>query len=182
MACVGQESQTERDRLRSEFVQHLNRGAPVSIETHVGRLPTAEQSDLLTELIRHDHAYRWQKGEPPDLVEYTARFPNHLAAVEKACFAKPAAGGVPYTLVSTLASGTQSNVHLARDNRHGRAVVVKVARRGSHRTAEHLRHEAGLLNRARHPRIVELVDYFERAGRPFLVLEYIAGTTLAAKL
>ncbi|NEP08998.1 MAG: serine/threonine protein kinase [Symploca sp. SIO2C1] len=35
------------------------------------------------------------------------------------------------------------------------------------------------LKRCQHPHLVSLLDYFEEAGRPYLVMEYIPGQTLA---
>ncbi len=35
------------------------------------------------------------------------------------------------------------------------------------------------LKRCQHPHLVSLLDYFEEAGRPYLVMEYISGQTLA---
>ncbi|HEY1786003.1 MAG TPA: hypothetical protein VGG30_10660 [Pirellulales bacterium] len=64
-----------RDRLAGEFAQELSGGMNPSMEEYVGRLPQAEQPDLLAELVRRDHAFRWQGGDPPTVSTYLARFP-----------------------------------------------------------------------------------------------------------
>ncbi|HEY1786002.1 MAG TPA: serine/threonine-protein kinase [Pirellulales bacterium] len=81
-----------------------------------------------------------------------------------------------------MADGGQAIVCLARDNVRGEAVVVKVARTCSEKLTRQFQQESQLLAKARHPQIAAKLDYFERAGRPFLVLEYVKGKTLAAKL
>ena len=183
MAADEQETATEqRDRLCSEFASELEDGKSPLLDDYVGRLPPGEQANLLAELVRRDHAFRWQVGDPPTVSSYLARFPNHAAAIERACFASVDAGGVPYALVGSLADGGQAIVCLARDNVRGRAVVVKIARKCSESFTQQCRNESQLLARAQHALIVPLLDYFELAGRPFIVLEYVRGKTLAARI
>ncbi len=178
-----QESPTERrDRLRSEFATELNDGKRPSIEDYLSRLSEGEQSELLAELVRADHVFRWQACQRPTLSDYTARFPNHAEAIGRVCFAKPDAGGVAYALVGAIADGGQATLYLARDNKRDQPVVVKVARESSEEFAAQLKQESQFLTGARHPLIVPIVDYFECAGRPIIVLEYVQGKTLEAKL
>ncbi|HEX4145458.1 MAG TPA: serine/threonine-protein kinase [Pirellulales bacterium] len=178
-----QETPTERrDRLCREFAEDLGDGNYPRIEDYVGRLPEAERPELLTEFVRRDHACRWQVGEPLTLNAYKARFSGYLEAIARACFTKPAEGGVRYALVCVLADGAQARVYLARDNERDEVVVVKVARESTEKVAKQFRRESQFLAKAGHCLIVPMLDYFELAGRPFVVLEYIRGKTLASKL
>jgi eukaryotic-like serine/threonine-protein kinase len=171
-----------RDRTCSEFAKALKDGKSPSIEDCVGRLPKAERSELLAALVREEHCHFWQMGEPHTLVAYRARFPDHIEAVERACFTKPIAGGVRYTLLCALADGGQAQVYVAKDNERDTVVVVKVARDRTATAAKQFKKESDLLKKNNHPLVVPILDYFERAGRPFIVLEYVEGKTLAKKL
>jgi serine/threonine-protein kinase len=91
-------------------------------------------------------------------------------------------GDVPYTLLRTLAAGSRALVCLARDDRHQREVVVRFPLGRSEKVAERFRCESQLLAQISHPRIVPMIDYFERAGRPFMVMEYVDGKTLSQAL
>lgn len=92
----------------------------------------------------------------------------------------PAAVG-RYEVVRQLGEGGMGRVLLARDPNVGRLVAIKLVR-GDFANDEYRKRfwrEARAAGRLRHPNIVTVYDVDELAGEPFMVMEYIAGRTLA---
>ena len=89
-----------------------------------------------------------------------------------------------YRVEDVLGRGGMASVYLARDGELDRPVAVKVM-------AEHLdtpgvrerfMREARLAAQLSHPNIVQVFDVGEDDGRPFIVMEYVEGATLADEL
>jgi tetratricopeptide (TPR) repeat protein/predicted Ser/Thr protein kinase len=88
--------------------------------------------------------------------------------------AAPAAGEQlgRYRLVREIARGGTAVVFEAHDPELQRQVAIKILRAGN---LERLRHEAAIAARLRHPNIVAVHE----VGPNFIVMDYIAGRTLA---
>jgi len=89
-----------------------------------------------------------------------------------------------YAIDREIGHGGMGAVYLARQARLDRAVAIKVisgpvALRADARAR--FAREATLLARLNHPHIVTLYDYGEQDGTPYLVMEYIAGESLARR-
>ena len=91
----------------------------------------------------------------------------------------------PYQILEPLGSGGMGEVYRARDVRLDRIVALKVL----HRTAAgdaglrgRFEHEARAISKLAHPNICALFDIGEHEGVDFLVMEYLEGETLAARL
>jgi WD40 repeat protein len=83
--------------------------------------------------------------------------------------------------------GTTGVVYKARQAiaRGERLVAVKMLHPDLHRGVEalqRLRADAGALRDLNHPNIVQIYSYVEDDGPPYLVLEYVGGGTLAARV
>jgi serine/threonine protein kinase len=93
-----------------------------------------------------------------------------------------------FQILERLGRGAQGEVYLAEDTRLTRRVAIKTIRLSSRDPAEQSRRVFALLEEARivsqlaHPGIVTLYDAGEEAGLPYLVFEYVEGSTLAARL
>jgi serine/threonine protein kinase len=89
--------------------------------------------------------------------------------------------GGRYAVVQMLGRGGMGEVYLARDNRIGRSVAVKMMSSGmdADAIARWMDVEARTVGALQHPNIVTLFDYGEECGRPFIVMEYVRGETLA---
>jgi eukaryotic-like serine/threonine-protein kinase len=85
-----------------------------------------------------------------------------------------------YRLRDTLSSTTMAEVWLATDSELDRQVVVKLLASGADRGRfeREARAAAGLS----HPNIVQLFDFGEEGGRPYMVFEYLAGGSLEDRL
>ncbi len=89
-----------------------------------------------------------------------------------------------YEALECIGSGTTSHVERARDNVIGRTVALKtfIHSFGEDLEEQFLR-EARLIGQLSHPAIVQLYDVgINEEGTPFLVMEYVAGTTLEEHL
>jgi serine/threonine protein kinase len=86
-----------------------------------------------------------------------------------------------FELRKILGRGAQSTVWLAFDPRMDREVAIKVMRAGSGSDAPALKQwleEARSVGRVKHPNIVPVYEADIQDNQPYLVFEYIAGTTL----
>ncbi|MEJ7599400.1 MAG: serine/threonine-protein kinase [Kofleriaceae bacterium] len=91
-----------------------------------------------------------------------------------------------YELVERIGGGGMGVVFRARDRHLGRDVAVKVLKLSAGEQGEHRRmmfeREARATAQLLHPNIVTLHHVGEQAGHPYLVLELLAGETLATRL
>ena len=91
----------------------------------------------------------------------------------------------PYEIVAPIGAGGMGEVFKARDTRLDRSVAIKVLP-GAFAANAQLRirfeREAKTISQFSHPHICTLYDVGEDGGVPFLVMEYLQGETLAARL
>src|SRR5262245_51526720 len=91
----------------------------------------------------------------------------------------------PYEVVAPIGAGGMGEVYQARDTRLDRTVAVKLLSAAADPNPERLqrfRREARAVSRLNHPNICALFDISEQDGKPFLVMEYVSGETLAHRL
>ncbi len=94
-----------------------------------------------------------------------------------------ALGGDRYAVTGVLGEGSQGATLEAIDKKDGTLVAIKRFRiRGSRswKEVELAEREAKVLGRLEHPQLPKLLDHFEEGGALYLVMERIAGETLAA--
>lgn len=87
-----------------------------------------------------------------------------------------------YELTERIAVGGMGEVWRAHDRTLDRTVAVKVLRedlRGNETALARLRAEARNGAGLSHPNVATLIDYGERAGSGFLVMEFVAGEPLS---
>jgi eukaryotic-like serine/threonine-protein kinase len=95
--------------------------------------------------------------------------------------AQTVAGG-RYLIEDTLGHGGMAVVYLARDAELGRPVALKLLAEnlaGEGDVRKRFVREAQLAARLSHPNVVHVYDAGEDDGRPFIVMEYVPGETLA---
>jgi len=90
-----------------------------------------------------------------------------------------------YRILDQIGAGGMGIVYRAYDNRLDRNVAVKVLPPGAlldEHARKRFRKEALALAKLNHPNIATIHDFDTQGGTDFLVMEYVAGTTLADKL
>ncbi|MBK5291953.1 MAG: serine/threonine-protein kinase [Acidobacteriia bacterium] len=91
----------------------------------------------------------------------------------------------PYEIVAPIGAGGMGEVYKARDTRLDRTVAIKVLpAKFAGRDDLRLRfeREARIISSLNHPHICTLFDVGNQDGISFLVMEYLEGETLAARL
>src|ERR1700693_5058458 len=91
----------------------------------------------------------------------------------------------PYEILSTIGAGGMGEVYRAKDTRLDRIVAIKIlpdhlADRAELR--ERFEREAKTISSLNHPHICTLYDVGHQDGTDYLVMEYLEGETLAARL
>jgi len=91
----------------------------------------------------------------------------------------------PYEIIDHVGSGGMGDVYRARDTRLNRIVAVKVLfpELSAHpEVKRRFEREAKALSEVSHPHICAVYDVGEEGGTPYLVMEYLDGSTLASRL
>lgn len=90
-----------------------------------------------------------------------------------------------YVLLRLLGTGGMGAVYLGHHLRTGGRVAIKVLRAevAAQGTAyRRFQEEAQILSRLRHPNVVQVFDFGEEGGVPFMAMELLDGEDLASKL
>ena len=93
--------------------------------------------------------------------------------------------GPGYEVLAEIGHGGMGVVYRARQIGLNRLVALKMVRGAEYASSEVLarfRAEAEVVARLHHPQIVQIYDYGEHDGMPYLALELVEGGTLAARL
>src|ERR1700730_18646659 len=91
----------------------------------------------------------------------------------------------PYEILSALGAGGMGEVYRARDTRLDRTVAIKVLRDAlsvDPQFRDRVDREARTISQLDHPHICSLYDVGEQDGTSFLVMPYLEGETLEARL
>ena len=98
---------------------------------------------------------------------------------------QPGARLGPYEVLSALGAGGMGEVYKARDTRLDRTVAIKIlpgTLAADPQFRERFDREARAISQLDHPHICALYDVGEQDGTAFLVMQYLEGETLAARL
>src|SRR5262245_52381552 len=87
-----------------------------------------------------------------------------------------------YRILSLLGKGGMGEVYLAEDTALERKVAIKVLPAENPEGAKRLRREALAAAALDHPHIGAIYEVGEEQGRSFIVMQYIEGETLAARM
>jgi serine/threonine protein kinase/tetratricopeptide (TPR) repeat protein len=90
----------------------------------------------------------------------------------------------PYVVIERLGLGGMGEVFLARDSRLQRKVALKylTSEKSGDETRATILREARAAARINHPNVAAVHDVFDESGRTFIVMEYVGGESLAARL
>ena len=155
-------------------------GEPAEFAEFAARFPEyattlRDQIDLHRALARTDDTVQ---------TDATRGESSHLPGPAPPRTAYPSVGP-DYEIVRELGSGGMGVVYQARQRGLNRLVALKVMRYGDFSTPQEFarfRSEAEAVARLHHPHIVQIYDYGEHEGLPFLALELVEGGTLASAL
>jgi serine/threonine-protein kinase len=90
-----------------------------------------------------------------------------------------------YRIAEKIGAGGMGQVYRAQDEHLDREVAIKVLRPGTladEHARKRFRKEALALSKLNHPNVATIHDFDRQRGLDFLVLEYIPGITLSAKV
>jgi WD40 repeat protein/tRNA A-37 threonylcarbamoyl transferase component Bud32 len=176
--------QERTDRACDSFKSRLRSGERPRLEEFLGTVTGEEKRSLLRELLRVEVEYRRQRGESPRPEDYTGRFPDDRAVIERVLAAAPVSPP-GYEVLGELGHGGMGVVYKARDRRLKRLVALKMILAGRHAEPEVLarfRTEAEAVARLQHPNIVQIHEVGEHEGLPYLALEFCGGGSLERQL
>src|SRR5580698_9828401 len=91
----------------------------------------------------------------------------------------------PYEILAAIGAGGMGEVYKARDTRLDRTVAIKIlpeALAADPQFRDRFDREARTISQLDHPHICTLYDVGERNGTSFLVMQYLEGETLEARL
>ena len=88
----------------------------------------------------------------------------------------------PYEILSPLGAGGFGEVYKARDTRLDRTVAIKILRSADPELKVRFEREAKAIATLTHPHICTLYDVGHQAGTDYLVMEYLEGEALDARL
>ena len=97
----------------------------------------------------------------------------------------PGANLGPYEIIASAGAGGMGEVYKARDKRLDRTVAIKVLPKAVESNPDlkmRFDREARAISSLNHPHICTLYDVGHENGMDYLVMEYIEGETLAARL
>jgi WD40 repeat protein/tRNA A-37 threonylcarbamoyl transferase component Bud32 len=137
----------------------------------------------LPRTVEHVSADSSQKTTPHEPEETRPTRPVPVAAHSAAV--APAAAVAGYEILGELGRGGMGVVYRARDVKLNRVVALKMTlRTGSADRREVIRFlaEAEAVAAVRHQHVVQVYEYGEDAGVPFVVFEFLPGGTLGGRL
>jgi serine/threonine protein kinase len=164
--------------------------------------PAAARAAFLDEACGEDPGLRREvdsliaaRAEAGDFLSQPAALTDH-GTVPKDTLGRPGTAATaprlttgtrlgPYEVISFVGAGGMGEVYRARDMRLERVVAVKVLPADFAADPERARRferEARTVSRLSHPHICALHDVGQHDGSTFLVMEYLEGESLAARL
>ena len=98
---------------------------------------------------------------------------------------KPGENVGPYRIIEQLGQGGMASVYKAYHAALDRYVALKVLHQAFNEDSTFIsrfQREARVVAKLEHPNIVPIYDYAEHEGRPYLVMKFIEGDTLKARM
>ena len=194
------------EMLRGDQRLRWMQGQRVKVEAYLEHFPQLrDDRTARRELILSELRLCRELGEPIDAGELERRFPDDAAwlaaqldrlqpnssreptlvdeADETAASVWPHLPG--FDILDELGRGGMGVVYRAIQRKLNRVVAIKALRRpfaGSAKARQRLHKEAEAIAHLQHPFIVQLYDVIEHEAELYLVLEYVRGASLAARL
>ena len=172
----------EIERQRVLFEQTWGQPGAPSIEQILDKVPKANQSDLLRELLYVEFEFIQRNNATLSLEQYLVRFPEYEVIIRKVAeavdqytvFKRRSIAG--YTLLSELGRGGMGVVYRAQHEHLRKIVAFKIAR--DPEMFHRFKREMLMNGRLKHENIVEAIDAGVTEDTPYLVMEFVDGVTL----
>ncbi len=182
---------------------HWQSSSPASIEELLERFPILRLADgAIIDLIYGEYFVRKELGHAVEMQDYGRQFPQYAATLEQQSELHAALVGLNprtasaplsdanfqvdgYSVIAELGRGGMGVVFKAHQHTLRRDVAIKaILAEHAHREKwrERFAAEAAAIARMRHPNFVQIYDFGLAGGHPYLVLELVAGGTLADKI
>ncbi|MGA2137165.1 MAG: protein kinase, partial [Bryobacteraceae bacterium] len=175
-----------QDPERWRLLESLYHGAiqrdPAAREAYL-RAESGGDADLcreVEELLAHQAPSDQFMGSPA--IDMVARRDMAMLASQPEFRLTTGACLGPYEIEQPLGRGGAGEVYRALDTRLGRVVALKVLISGSLEQGVRLEREARSISSLNHPYICALYDIGRETDLDYLVMEYVDGPTLAARL
>lgn len=87
-----------------------------------------------------------------------------------------------YLILKLLGHGCSGSVYLAYSESDGLQIALKILEADSDIIAKYFQQEISILSRLNHPNIIKIKDWGMHKSKPYFVMEYLQGETLAERL
>lgn len=184
---VGPRPRRERPAPGGDLVPEPRAGAAALLVSTGGRLPARATAPwpLAAAGVVPTAADPPASGGPPPAAGTGGAAAPPTGAADGTAELLPAAGTVVagrFRIERALGAGGMGSVLLAHDTRLDRRVALKFLLGLSQQTCARFLREAQILATLRHPGVVQVHDYLETEYGPCLILEYVEGEDLFARM
>jgi len=174
--------------IHTDLEMRLRKGEDTNLYFYINKYPEIMSSPKdIDSLLKTEMQWRNHQGLPLDREKMEQLYPDHIPLIRQQFIRLGKMPQIPgFLWLEELGSGSFGVVYKALQTSLNRPVAIKVLKRNTQELSsqEMIRFlgEAEVIASLRNPHVVEVYDFQARHQPPYLVLEYLAGGTLADRL